>query len=245
MISLLKEKYNSLYKTICGSGLRVNILHFQFLTTYQLHPLTKKILAEQSGDVLDFGCEHKPYKVLYKNTNRYIGADIVAGPDVDVVIADENIPIKTEDGQFDSVLTTQVLEHTFTLNYIREFNRLLKNEGEVLVSVPFIYQVHHDHDYRRFTKKGLVQEFENAGFELVEYHPCGGIGSTLGFLFLAFINTSLGLSNFGRALKLITLPLWLVLCLCVNVLGVALDYIDRTGVFYNNQVAVFKKVKEL
>ena len=40
-----------------------------------------------------------------------------------------------------------------------------------IVTVPFVYPVHDAHDYRRYAPRGLVQLFEERGFEILELRP--------------------------------------------------------------------------
>ena len=60
--------------------------------------------------VLDVGCGPKPYYPFFaERASEYVGVDIVAQPAADLVGPVEALPV--EDGSFDLVLCTQVLEH--------------------------------------------------------------------------------------------------------------------------------------
>jgi ubiquinone/menaquinone biosynthesis C-methylase UbiE len=60
--------------------------------------------------VLDVGCGPKPYFPFFaERASEYVGVDVVAQPAADLVGRVEELPV--EDGTFDLVLCTQVLEH--------------------------------------------------------------------------------------------------------------------------------------
>ena len=59
--------------------------------------------------VLDVGCGVKPYYPFFVDAASYVGVDVQENPHADMHGAAEALPI--EDGSFDVVLCTQVLEH--------------------------------------------------------------------------------------------------------------------------------------
>jgi SAM-dependent methyltransferase len=83
---------------------------------------------------------------------NYIGMDMRAGPNVDIVANGHHIPFVDE--TFDNVLCLDTLEHDdkFWLT-IEEMKRVCKIEGMILVIVPGIgFELHeHPSDYWRFT----------------------------------------------------------------------------------------------
>ena len=74
------------------------------------------------------------------------------------------------DASFDSVLRTQVLEHVFTPEiFVGELARVLKPEGKLLPTVPFVWDEHEQpYDYARYSSFGLRSLLEKHGFEIVE-----------------------------------------------------------------------------
>ncbi|HIE96776.1 MAG TPA: class I SAM-dependent methyltransferase [Fuerstia sp.] len=67
---------------------------------------------------------------------------------------------------FDTVLMFEVLEHISTPQAaIDELHRVLKTEGRLILSTPFLFEIHDaPHDYYRYTKFGLhhlLREFKN------------------------------------------------------------------------------------
>ncbi|RZK57796.1 MAG: class I SAM-dependent methyltransferase [Pedobacter sp.] len=64
------------------------------------------------GNLLDIGCGNVPYKKLIEPlTLKYIGCDIVQSSNncVDILCPANKIPI--EDEKFDTILSTQTIEH--------------------------------------------------------------------------------------------------------------------------------------
>jgi len=72
--------------------------------------------------------------------------------------------------EFDSVVTNQVFEHVFNLDiFLFEVNRVLKKEGKLLMTVPFVWDEHEQpYDFAQYTSFGLKSLLEKNGFEIVE-----------------------------------------------------------------------------
>jgi SAM-dependent methyltransferase len=240
-MSRIGDLYDSVYAKICGKGTRINIFHYQYLSTYQLHADLKDVLGTVSAEnVLDLGCGNKPYKDFFFSYKNYIGADIYSGRDVDVIL-DDSTKLPFENEIFDFVLSTQVFEHVEDLTLLSEVHRVLKKDGVFLISVPFLYHIHDRHDYRRFTSLGLHNTLSKYGFTDIQIRKEGGIGSTLSILFLSFIESKLNQNRVTRMIKGVMLPFWISFSFLVNILGLLLDKVDQTGNYYNNLLAVVKK----
>jgi SAM-dependent methyltransferase len=108
------------------------------------------------GKVLDVGAQYCPYYPLFSfKCESYTSLDMVRTDIVDIVCDAEDMPI--EDGQYDLVLCTQVLEHcTHPDRIVNECYRVLKKGGTFIVTVPSIYPVHgYPADNWRFMPDGL------------------------------------------------------------------------------------------
>jgi len=132
-----------------------------------------------TGKLLDFGCGSKPYKDFCTNVSEYVGLDYEnlghphENEPIDVFYNGREIPFPSE--HFDSLLSTQVLEHVEDLNFtIKEWHRVLKQGGRLLVTAPFVWGEHElPHDYRRFSACGLERLFSENGFRCVEIKKLG------------------------------------------------------------------------
>jgi SAM-dependent methyltransferase len=126
-----------------------------------------------TGKVLDVGCGSKPYQDCFPLVSTYIGIDVeTSGHDhknsiVDVFYDGLSIPFTNE--SFDSVVCFEVLEHVKDPKAILgEVNRVIKDHGSLLISVPFLIGEHEEpYDFQRFTSFGLVKLLKDAGFIIV------------------------------------------------------------------------------
>ena len=71
---------------------------------------------------------------------------------------------------YDRIIIFNVLEHVSNLKVaLKNLHKLLKKNGELIGSTPFLYRVHGaPKDYLRFTADFLYQEFRLAGFKNVK-----------------------------------------------------------------------------
>jgi SAM-dependent methyltransferase len=124
-----------------------------------------------TGKVLDVGCGRKPYRELFP-VAEYIGLE-VDSPDsrahkhADFFYDGRTFPFR--DGEFDSVITNQVLEHVFHPDeFFREIHRVLKVGGTLLLTVPFVWDEHEQPwDYSRYSSFGLRHIAQKSGFEIL------------------------------------------------------------------------------
>lgn len=146
-----------------------------YITRKALFRGVKKMTKYIKGKTLDVGCGQKPYQNLFEKCTSYVGMDIeVSGhshqnESIDVFYDGKTIPFN--DQEFDSVVCNQVLEHVPNPSEIlMEIRRVLKTDGFLLLSVPFINEEHEQpFDYFRYTSFGIEQLLEECQMEVVEY----------------------------------------------------------------------------
>lgn len=167
------------------SGVRTGLSDPTYLIyKFLFRDLQDAISMHARGDVLDIGCGNKPYEQLFTGGGRYVGCDIVqsSGNRVDVICDVTNIPL--EDGQFDTVFSTQVLEHVADhQKMLNEAYRLLRPGGKIILSAPMAWE-HHEmpYDFFRFTRSGMEYIFEKAGFKVIKIKANGGKWAFIGQL---------------------------------------------------------------
>jgi SAM-dependent methyltransferase len=133
-----------------------------------------------NGKTVDFGAGNAKYRNLIKPcTSEYIAFDMVPGEHIDVVGDALNPPFQDE--TFDTVLSTQTLEHVEKpWVVVQEIKRILKPDGVCIITAPFLIPYHADpYDFFRYTKQGLESLFKNEGFEIIESGTYGNTPSVL------------------------------------------------------------------
>lgn len=101
--------------------------------------------------ILDVGSGNRRLPLKDKTV---LNVDYIAFEKTDIVGNALQLPFK--EAMFDAVIVQQVLEHVENpLQILREAARVLKDGGKIWVETPFMYPVHDNEDYWRWTKKGL------------------------------------------------------------------------------------------
>lgn len=159
------------------------------------------------GKMIDIGCGAKPYKEMLSNyVDEHIGVDHEETShdksNIDLFGTAYNIPV--DDNFFDSAICTAVLEHLEEPEIaIGECYRVLKPDGVVIYSVPFIWHLHEEpRDFFRYSKYGLKYLFEKKGFQVVEITPLSGFVVTFIQLHLYLIKGKFD-KGFIKALGLV------------------------------------------
>lgn len=138
-----------------------------------------RILRSKAGllkglNVLDVGCGSKPYKELFKDAKSYVGIDTNnSGHDhtdesIDLFYDGRKMPI--ESGTYDAAVSFQVIEHVENVDvFLTEISRVVKDNGVVLMSIPFVWPEHEQpYDFRRLTSFGVEETFKKHGFKVTE-----------------------------------------------------------------------------
>lgn len=139
------------------------------------------------------------YKKVFNEPNwHYVGLDIRPGPNVDIVIEEEQWfpatveylkplnpafeyinPLNVTVPKFDVVVSGSTLEHVRKpWQWIKEVDSILKPNGLCFISVPNTWE-HHDypHDYWRVWPEGLEVLFQEVGWTTLEAFTFGEYGN--------------------------------------------------------------------
>ena len=133
--------------------------------------------------VLDAGAGDAPYRPLFAHceyrTQDWPSSVHDGARSADVVADLRDLPL--DDASFDFVLCTEVLEHVSDpLRALQEIRRVLRPGGSVLITVPFVIELHEEpHDFFRYTPHALRHLLVEAGFDQIVVEPLTGWAGTL------------------------------------------------------------------
>jgi SAM-dependent methyltransferase len=153
------------------------------------------------GHLLDLGCGNTPYKTWFKSkVEKYVAVDHPPlSEEAQVGCSAEHLPF--QDACFDTVFSTQVLEHVPRpwLAAV-EIARVLKAGGILILSCPQYWVLHEiPHDYFRFTPYGLRVLFPEADWEWIEHRQQGSTWAVIACALWQSFRT------FGRGKRLVAL----------------------------------------
>jgi SAM-dependent methyltransferase len=145
--------------------------------------LVPALRMHAKGEFLDVGCGTQPFRTLIEpQVGRYLTYDIEArAGEIDFIGTAEDMHA-VADESIDSMLCSEVLEHVPHPHVaIREFARVLRPGGVLLLTVPFLARLHEEpHDYFRYTRHGLRRLLDDGGFDIDEIAETGSLFSFLG-----------------------------------------------------------------
>jgi SAM-dependent methyltransferase len=199
------------------------------------------------GKVLDFGCGSKPYISLF-NCESYTGLDYATEVSekntklaADVFYDGKTIPF--EANLFDSVFSSEVLEHVFNPGEILdEINRVMKPGGHLVLTCPFFWPEHEQpYDYARYSSFGLKHLIGEHGFEVVAYEKTGSYFECLlqgWVLYLYYF-----IPHKPKALEAIFFTIFITPFLLLGLLLAAIlpKRVKRSDFYLNNIIVARKK----
>ena len=189
------------------------------------------------GKLLDIGCGNKPYKQIFlTKVSSYTGIDL---NNKFADVKGNFLTTKLKRNSFDTVLCTQVLEHTPEPQiFLNKINKVLKKDGILILSVPFTGSLHEiPHDYFRFTKYALDFMLSKAGFKIISLKIEGNWISSLGQDFIFYLE-----SSYNRYfLKYPKIVLQLAVQLIVRTLSHLPERITKSSYSHINYLVVAKK----
>lgn len=114
--------------------------------------------------------------------HRYVGLDICAGPNVDIV-SDDLYRYPIEDNFYDVIISGSTLEHVKNLHkWILELKRITKQNGIICIIAPSHFKIYHPHpiDCWRIYHDGMKFLMEEiAELDILEIEREKGKGNTV------------------------------------------------------------------
>ena len=196
---------------------------------------------EKKSKWLDNGCGSRPFENNFKD-HEYIGVDIEKNsyaqakkkPDIFY----DGLVLPFEDNTFDGVLSTQVIGLCEDESkYIQEIYRVLKKNGKLIISAPFVFrEVEKPHDYRRFTSFGIEKILKENNFEIKQNIKCLSASETIGMLLSNYLSNNFK-NNIIRKLVIV------IFCFPIQIIFYLLSLIlpDNNDLFYSSIVMAEKK----
>jgi SAM-dependent methyltransferase len=176
------------------------------------------------GVLLDIGCGTKPYERSFlPYIDKYIGLEYspesgYRGNSADLCGDAAALPLA--DGSIDTILCTEVLEHVSDPERtIAEFARVLRPQGTIITTAPFVFPIHDAHDYFRYSPDGIAVILKRNGLAVDKVEALSGSAVTIALMFNLYWYEAIMWRKWLYPFGLILRPLLLLLALVVNVIG--------------------------
>lgn len=130
---------------------------------------------KKSYEVLDIGAGTAPFSALFEPFTTFkVDFEPYRGIDF---LTDLNKPFPIADNSFDIIIMSNLLEHIpEPLLLLKECHRILKQEGKLIMTVPFLIKVHQaPYDFLRYTEFMLERLLGLSGFQEIKIEKIGNI----------------------------------------------------------------------
>lgn len=207
---------------------------------YSQYDVTLPLIREHArGDFIDLGCGEMPYRRYVEDqTASYDTFDIEERTHGVTYVGDIQAMTDVPSDAYDTAVSLEVFEHVPDPRAAAaEVFRILRPGGTFVMSVPHLSRLHEEpYDFHRFTRYGVRNLLESAGFEVDLVRQRGGLLTFLGHqVSTVLLTTTWRVPVLRQAAW--TLNKWLV-----TRLSYAVDSrLDRSGLFAMGYTAVARK----
>lgn len=206
------------------SFLRPSLFDPSYLIRNSILSSVLELSSYIKGNTLDFGCGSMPYRSVF-SVDSYIGLEHISSnsrySSSDGITYYDGTTFPFASGLFDSIFSSETFEHIFNLpRILSEMNRVLKPEGHLLITMPFVWPEHEQpFDFARYTSFGISRLLEEAGFSVLHVKKNGSYPYVIIQITILFLWS---LFNFSFPSKVVCS---LLFCAPLNLLALTLHSI--------------------
>lgn len=167
---------------------------FNWLARRRIIEALEQARRHARGRLLDVGCGTQPFApVLAGSVEESVGVDLPGSRDLGdhrpaAYARAEALPFRDE--SFDTLLALSLITYLpDPRKFLEEGERVLRPGGFAILELTQMAPLHlWLPDYFRFTKTGSTMLLEEAGFEVVEVIPIGGLMARVGLSWIGALN---------------------------------------------------------
>lgn len=211
-------------------------------------PAGRRILDAGAGECrFKKFCSHLNYAA--QDFGKYDGSGDNKGLQMDVWgqscidIISDICKIPESDESFDAILCTEVFEHIpDPISAIKEFSRLLKKEGILIITAPFISGTHFSpyHFYSGFNRYFYERYLKENNFEIIEIVPNGNF---FDFVAQEIRRAPFMVKKYVKKLKVLAYALYLLEIPILLILSILSKFGSKSSEFLNYGFFILAKRK--
>jgi len=161
--------------------------------------------VKPEGITIDMGTTKKMsyYRFMDTGKGRIFTADFQRTENVSVVLdLEDNLPFRNN--SVDNVIMFSILEHIYDpQRLLEEVRRVLKKEGRIYVSIPFMMYYHPSpRDYSRYTRERLERMLDN--FSIETFETIGGFFTVFDYNFTTYFLDAVKMKKLKNMLSYIS-----------------------------------------
>lgn len=163
----MKEKLYNILRLLLGSGSLLRKYQINFCSSLSLKGLSLELGATETIK--------NNFSYFIKHDNKFHLSNNFENKKLKIFRADLTKKLKIRSNKYNNILIFNVLEHLPDYHTsLNEINRILKKDGTLIGSTPFIYQIHGaPKDYFRFTKQFFENELKKKKFKIIKIECLG------------------------------------------------------------------------
>ncbi len=216
-------------------ALGLSFINPQFFILREERTAVSVAVTKARGTVVDLGAGDQLYKdLLLQNAKKYIPVDLKVPLNKqakDYIRADITKTLPFKNSFCETVCLLQVLEYIENpATVFSESFRVLKRNGNLVVSSPFLYPIHDaPHDKVRYTKQALFSLLKKAGFKKIEIQKESSsfafLANSLNMFILRSLYHKIKRGGVQKIVGLFLLPFAGGVCVAVNIVAIFFETI--------------------